>query len=1527
MKSLVNTPKAILKTPPRFVHMCWLLLLLVSPTSFALADKVLAQSEQIIEVGLISIVVLISLLIFLLLILAVRLKLKGKKLNKQLELNASRESLLNAFSVGMLHLNQAGYVTYTNKVAAYFLGDKPQNIIGSALTSLFEESHLSAIESALTAKTHSTYQLNDAQRKRNIQLGISKASSSSLMQIEGAQSQVTHVVSMEDVSNFQSQLTGMQASLKLNNKLVETSQMGQLTVDLKESQFSCDETLAALIGSNKEALQGDIKEFERLIDSKGMYAWNQAIEQLKRNETVDFKCGLMIGEEHIVCRFFGLVTEFDAVSKSKSESVQPSKIHLIVQDLREHEKLKITARTAQEQARNLLSASPHSAYLLDEDGCLLDCNHGFESLFNLSKSQTKGQAFKSIDTIPESIRNLHPAKGEALSLMSSSSGNEHDVLLKDQKRRKLKVKLHAIKQELGAQVGLIGMIEDVTVLRQTEASLAEERRQFNKMLDQAPIAIARIDADDHVISANQTMIDSLGLSERELKKGSFYQLFNDPINSGKAAKQLHQTGRLRNFQASLRDKEGELHPSLLNVELFDKANQEFLCWISDISDQQYQQDKFDNLLLHSSMPMAVLADTGFVKLNPSACTFFGKQTDDEDEFIGMFPYSGELNQSEQTTAELKQKIEQVKQDGKAVSLVWNHQIENEVLPCQATYVPMFKGNDFDSILCIWMDLRAINKADEARLEAINLQQAAERLIVEKQKLLSNSQDQLASKVRSLADTQTELQAAKEDLSETQSDYSDLQLAHQDITDNLTQLQQDYTASRESLLESERVNTELESQLDQSTKRVQGLEKQRNNIADELQYSEQKFRKAQKELEESEENSQRLSKEHQLQQQKLEGFSQQISQLKHSIDDKDHQINQVSSQIDTLQSQLSSSGQTSEKLRQQLINQRKASEQAELQRRELEETFLTAQSELTNKARQVEHLQHEMSKFEEMSQQQKGDMEQQHAKLQQELEAKQVQLHDTEETLNETKRQSEKDKVEKNQQHKRMERLERELKEAESISVKQQHDIAQSNQRLQEQQQELQQQLILKQQKLQETEVILGEAKQQTQAEKAEKARQQQIFEQIKTELSEMEQQSIQQKQLLAQNDKQWQERQRDLTREVEEKQQQLQQTQQQLGENQRQADAERHARKEQQQKLEQLKVELSDVENRASKQREMMDGSDEQMRQHHAEIEQQKIQLQQALQQAKLQNDEMKGSLEGSLQELKKAESQVSETHSAEQRLQQELNDARNQALSLQQKLQQQEAQEQNLQQQLDEQQKKLKNSEQSIQTLESEQQQLTEKLTSVQQEYSETKQTLTTQDTNQSELQQQLKSLEQELSSSKKQLDDKEQALQSAQQKLESSQAVLEEQEGELVAAHKEELAQAKVEETVDTQEPLPEFATIDMPTSPEIWFDLLPYLQSNPPSGPLPVELKKLMNDFYLATTTIDIAVKQDSAKDILLETRKLAKLARKVNSDPLVDLATRLETDCQQGQVDSISIFWPNARQSIMKTLRVIYSHLHS
>ena len=63
------------------------------------------------------------------------------------------------------------------------------------------------------------------------------------------------------------------------------------------------------------------------------------------------------------------------------------------------------------------------------------------------------------------------------------------------------------------------------------------------------------------------------------------------------------------------------------------------------------------------------------------------------------------------------------------------------------------------------------------------------------------------------------------------------------------------------------------------------------------------------------------------------------------------------------------------------------------------------------------------------------------------------------------------------------------------------------------------------------------------------------------------------------------------------------------------------------------------------------------------------------------------------------------------------------------------------------------------------------------------------------------------------------------------------------------------------------------------------------------------------------------------ILFNAKKLVMLIGKLNSATLNDYADRLSADCERGEVDNIAIFWPNVKQSLLVTLRVVYSHLHS
>ncbi|WP_342807110.1 PAS domain-containing protein [Alteromonas sp. M12] len=1632
--------------------------LLMTNNVYAIGEQVLAQSADNIEYGLIA----IAAIFVVLFVLTIFFKINQKRALNQLAENQlilkQNTQYLDNFHVGMVQVNHAGEIQYCNKLAAYYLGNRAENLQGKGLNTLFDQQYSAQIENGIKAKIQCKEQLIGPVKDRNLVLEFAPQKDN--------QQQIASIISIVDVSASQTQIDSLNDALSLNNQLLDSTQIGQLEIDLSEKTFSTNSVFSNMLTNTDKQLSGDIKQFEQYVSQDTQFAWNQGYKDLERGQQIDLECKLDAHEGDLFVRFIGFLLALDEKGKAL-------KAHITVTNISPQVVLKHQLTANKQIVKGMLSSISHPTLLLDENSLVVACNTAFELFFNTSVDNLRNQPAKQLSILPADIQAIMPQGQSPSMAYSASVGSAKEITLElaSGDKKTLKVKIQSFRDETGNPAGSICLMEDITELQHTKALLEHERQHFSNIIDKAPLGIVMIDDDDRIVQANKALTLRLDLTEKELMKGSFYQLFNDPKNSGKAAKKLHKNGSLEGFHADLKGKQQQLHPSELNIELFDREKQHFLCWISDISDEQYQQDKFESLLQHSSMPMAVLTENGFNKLNPAACEFFS--VEDEEDLFGHYPYSKKLNDSEADLENFQNKIEQIKQDGKALSMTWQHSRGSNKLPCQATFVPMFKGQDFDSILCIWTDLRAIKKADQERLEAINLHQAAERLIVEKQQLLESSQDQLASKVRSLSATQSKLKAAEDDISDKTSELTTLQQAHDNVTAHLTQLQQDYQQSRESLANSEKANQDLADQLEQTSKRIHGLEKQRNQIADELQYSNKKYKDAQKELAESEKTASNLELERQEQQQKMAAFEGQISDLKSSIYQKDKQISDVNGQISALQSKLSSSSQASEKLRQLLINQRKASELAEKQRRDLEQSCFVAQSELSNKARHIDHLQHEMDKFEEMSNQQKGDMEKQQALLQQELENKQRQLQKTQGILNETKRQSEQDKAEKQLQQQRLQQLQEDLKEVERRSEQQQQKIAEADKHWAQQQQKLQQELHSKQQKLQETQRILqqqeqqfeaeksakaqqqkvfeklqqelaemerrselqqqqkndeaelrlqeqqrqwqqereqqqqklkqaeqnlNQAKQQTEAEKAQqrelmqrlqselvdmekrseqqqkqiieeanrrwkdkqdalqkelqikqqklleteqalqqtarqteaekeaKQQQQKIFEQLQSELLEMEQRSSEQQREMQESDQQWQQRQEALKKEVQAKQSQLQLTQKQLDENQRQTDKEKRQRLEQQQKLDQLKLELSDVENRATKQKEMLQGSDEQWRQHHAEIEQQKKQLQQSLLEAERQNQQMQEKLQQSLQELQRAESQVSDTQSGEQKLQSELEQAKREAQELQDRLKQQEQQELKLQQQLAEQQKALQNSEQNVQKMQNEQQQLATELQAIQAEYDNTKASLSAQDNNQSELSEKLKQLEQELISNKSQIANKETELQQAQKQLESSQAKLQVKEKALVAAHKEELKQAQEQRPTPEVQETPEFAKLDMPRDPHIWFDLLPFLQKNPPKQSLAIDLGALMSELESAMQNMDNAVMEDNNSAILTQARKLAHIARKVNSNPLDDVATRLEADFRQGQVDSISIFWPSVKESIMTTLRVIYSHLN-
>lgn len=1622
--------------------------------AWAVAAQVQAMPATLFAIGFWSLVS-VALLFFILFITKVfaykRLSRANESGQAEIDTLISRRDNL---PTGIIYLDAAQAICGLNRTAAAVLGQKPDLLTGKSVTDVLPESIRESLDSALASDWEQILVCKLPARDRYFRIRVIP----NMPDSTGCQGQLV----IEDVDQYEYKLSNAAAMQAHQYALWNQPKLGMVQLRPATGELIVNDSLAAWLKQTPQ----DIKGIESLFSDKCKNAVVQLLSRAAEGHSESIDVDLLSADKAIP-----VTLHASAVAYTLEDDPL---IHLTFINRQAECEHARQAAMHKRHFQSLLAMVPHSVYLLDNDLTITQYNREFAKTFEIESGVVKGQKITELAGLNDKIKQLHSSlQGTMLKQEVVTVEGAQD------ESRTLKLYLQPV-SENNQRTAVLVVAEDLTKQIALEDERNHARQRLLSFMDQAPMGVVMFDEHDIIKESNHTTSRQLGLSGDELRGKSFYDLFTQNEDADKAARKLKRHDRFAELPARLN---GALKPvsATLHASKISELPQEFVCWIGGREEQEFLNTRFEKLIKYASVPVGILSDDGFSHLNSAACVFFG--LDDEDELLGRSPDFRPLNGSEDDSQLMADKLALAKSQGQVLTFNWQHTHHGEELPCEVTLIPIHRDGELQSVICIWVDLRAIEQSNAARMEAVRLREAAQREVEEKQQMLATSEDKLlrqsatlAETEQSLASTEKRLNRAEEDLSEKLETISDLQQAHKDISEHLASLQSDYASNRALLAESQQINTELEDQLSRSSAKVGSLEQQRSQIADALQYSERKYRQAQAQLDESRKETGRLKDEQEAQQREVQQYVKQIDTLKSSIEEKDHELTAVGSKIQTLQSQLVSSGQTSEKLREQLLNQRKASEEAEKQRRQIELACQAAEAELAAKARNIDHLQHEMDMLEKMSQQEKGDMEAYARQLQQELEQKQSQLSQTESALVDIRAQAEADREEKAKQQDTLARLQREMQEAEAQAQARQQEMAKLNQtreeeqaRLQEaldakhalltdtaqsleeakkqneaaaqekaRQQEivsklqedmqrtraeaesnqqklaelnaermeeharLQEDLKAKQQQLQEAKATLQDNQQRTESDKAERVKQQAVFEKLKAELSSMESRSAEQQaaieqtekdreheqeemekalaarqaqldetkaellarqkqmdeekhareaqqslleqlqremaemqaqaqeqnEVMAASEKARKEEQARLTRELQSKQEQLSGAQRELETRQQQMEEEKLAREEQQAMLEQLKAELEDVAQRASKQQEMMSGSDEQWRKHHEEIEAQKKQLQQALSQAENQNSAMQSQLEQSREALTQANSKVSKTQSEEQKLQAELDAARDKAEALNEKLRQQEAQEAELKSQVQEQQSALGEREQSINELKSSQQALTEKLAAVEKEYAQTKASLQQQDSSQNELSDSLRQLEEELNQSKAQLSGKEEALEKAQARLKESESKLAEQEKALIDAQKAELQSAQDNEGNDnpvTRE-VPDFAKEPVPDEPHVWFDLLPYLQQNEQVGSLAQSLTSLMDTMSDAVKDIDEAVAEDRHGKILLTSRNLVKLLRTIHSEPLNDMAERFETDLEYNNVDNISIFWPIARQNLMKTQRVIYSHLY-
>ncbi len=172
---------------------------------------------------------------------------------------------------------------------------------------------------------------------------------------------------------------------------------------------------------------------------------------------------------------------------------------------------------------------------------------------------------------------------------------EKRYLRADHQTVSVRVSLSLVRDEAGAPVGGLALVENLTGQRRTEEALRQSRERFRLLYDRAPLAYQTLDADGRLLDVNQTWLEMTGYSREEVLDrwfGAFLTPESAPLFE-QVFFALKQGSEITEVELTLACRDGRHLPvALAGKRLTDEAGrfQQALLLAADISRRQEAEE-------------------------------------------------------------------------------------------------------------------------------------------------------------------------------------------------------------------------------------------------------------------------------------------------------------------------------------------------------------------------------------------------------------------------------------------------------------------------------------------------------------------------------------------------------------------------------------------------------------------------------------------------------------------------------------------------------------------------------------------------------------------------------------------------------------------------------------------------------------------------------------------------------------------------------------------------------------------------
>jgi PAS domain S-box-containing protein len=251
--------------------------------------------------------------------------------------------------------------------------------------------------------------------------------------------------------------------------------------------------------------------------------------------------------------------------------------------------------TERDKAQQYLDIAEVILVVLDKKGTITLINRKGSQIFGYKKGELIGKNWFAT-CLPSHLRK--DVKGVFKKLMAGEGKQtefyENPILTKSGTERIIAWHNTLLKDAQGNIIGTLSSGMDISERKEAEEALRVANERFSKAFRASPdaVTISRM-ADGTIIEANDMWEKAFGYSRAESigTRSAALGIWCDPPIRQKAIQQLQETGSLRNFEADLRRKTGEVRQVSLSGERLEIGGEQcLLTIIHDITERKRTEE-------------------------------------------------------------------------------------------------------------------------------------------------------------------------------------------------------------------------------------------------------------------------------------------------------------------------------------------------------------------------------------------------------------------------------------------------------------------------------------------------------------------------------------------------------------------------------------------------------------------------------------------------------------------------------------------------------------------------------------------------------------------------------------------------------------------------------------------------------------------------------------------------------------------------------------------------------------------------